>query len=154
MSEKNIINVLYVDDETGNLTGFIAYFRRFHNVFTATSAKKAEIILKENEIHVLITDQKMPETVGTKLLEHCMKEYPEPTRILLTGHADSQTIIGAFQKGLMRKYVSKPYVSEELKEIIDASYEIYKLNKIQKELYEEWVKTQVQIALLNKNKDQ
>lgn len=151
--ENQNINVLYVDDEIGNLTGFIAYFRRYYIVFTATSAKEAEVILANNEIHVLITDQRMPETLGTKLLELCMKEYPEQTRILLSAYTDNETIIGSFQKGLMCRYITKPYDSEELKNVIDASYNIYTLNRIKEKLYKEWIKTQEQIALLNKKNE-
>jgi response regulator RpfG family c-di-GMP phosphodiesterase len=149
MDEK-IINVLYVDDEIDNLTGFKAYFRRHYNVFTAISAEQAQVILVEQKIHVLITDQKMPKTVGTKLLEHCMKEYPTPTRILLTAHADNETIIGAFQRGLMCRYILKPYDAVEVKEIIDASYQIYILSRIKEELYKEWLKTDGDINILNK----
>lgn len=148
---EQTVKILYVDDEMGNLIGFKSYFRRYYTVFTATSAKEAEIILSQNEIHVLITDQRMPDTVGTKLLEQCMKEYPEQTRILLTAFSDNETIVDAFQKGLMCKYILKPYNSDDLKEIIDASYNIYKLNKIKGELYKEWVKTQQKITIL-KNK--
>jgi DNA-binding NtrC family response regulator len=150
--EKQNVNILYVDDEMGNLTGFTAFFRRYYTVFTAISAKEAKVILSKNEIHVLITDQRMPETVGTKLLELCMREYPEPTRILLTGYADNETIIDAFQKGLMCKYILKPYNADELKEVIDASYKVYKLNRIKEGLYKEWVKMQGKVTILkNKN---
>jgi DNA-binding NtrC family response regulator len=148
--KKHPIKVLFVDDEINNLTGFNAYFRRHYTVFLASSAKEAKAIISKNEIHVLITDQKMPETVGTKLLEDTMKEHPEHTRILLTAYADSETIIDAFQKGLMCKYILKPYDPDELKIVIDASYEIYKLNKIKAELYNEWIKTQDKITILKK----
>lgn len=148
--KKHPIKVLFVDDEINNLTGFNAYFRRHYTVFLANSAKEAKTIISKNEIHVLITDQKMPETVGTKLLEDTMKEYPEHTRILLTAYADSETIIDAFQKGLMCKYILKPYDPDELKIVIDASYEIYKLNRIKAELYNEWIKTQDKITILKK----
>lgn len=150
--QKENIQILYVDDEVGNLTGFRANFRRYYTVFTATSVKEAEVILAQHEIHVLITDQKMPETVGTKLLEHAITKYPEQTRILLTAYADNEAIIDAFQKGLMYKYILKPYVPEDLKDVIDASYEIYKLKRIKEALYKEWFKAQQDFDLL-KNKD-
>lgn len=146
------INVLFVDDEKNNIVGFRAYFRRHYNVFTATSAKEAEAILCENKIHVLITDQKMPETVGTSLLESAVIKYPEQTRILLTAYTDNEAIIDAFQKGLMYRYLLKPYKPEELKQIIDTSYEIYSLKKIKEALYKEWINTQADFSLL-KNKD-
>jgi response regulator RpfG family c-di-GMP phosphodiesterase len=148
--QKKDIRVLYVDDEVSNLTGFKANFRRYYTVFTASSAKEAEEILAANEIHVLITDQKMPETAGTQLLESAIIKYPEQTRILLTAYADNEAIIDAFQKGLMYRYILKPYKPDELKEVIDLSYEIYSLKRIKEALYKEWVKTQEEISLLKK----
>ena len=103
-----------------------------------------------NEIHVLITDQKMPETHGTELLESAVVKYPDQARVLLSADADSVTVIDAFQKGLMLRYVLKPYNPEKLKELIDSSYEVYTLNKIKNSLYKEWVKTQEEIELLKK----
>ena len=146
------INVLYVDDEINNLIGFKANFRRYYNVFTATSAKEAEEILITNEIHILITDQRMPNTVGTELLESAIIKYPDQVRILLSAHADSVTVIDAFQKGLLLRYVLKPYNPDELKGLIDSLYEVYTLNKIKNSLYKEWIKTNAEIALL-KQKD-
>ncbi len=149
MQTQNI-NVLYVDDEVNNLVGFKANFRRHYNIFTAISAKEAELVLAANEIHVLITDQKMPETHGTELLENAVVKYPDQARVLLSAYADSVTVIDAFQKGLLLRFVLKPYNPDELKKIIDSSYEVYTLNKIKSSLYKEWVKTQEEIELLKK----
>ena len=149
MQTQNI-NVLYVDDEVNNLVGFKANFRRYYNIFTAISAKEAELVLAANEIHVLITDQKMPETHGTELLESAVVKYPDQARVLLSAYADSVTVIDAFQKGLLLRFVLKPYNPDELKKIIDSSYEVYTLNKIKSSLYKEWVKTQEEIELLKK----
>jgi response regulator RpfG family c-di-GMP phosphodiesterase len=153
MQTQNI-NVLYVDDEANNLIGFKANFRRYYNIFTAISAKEAEEVLATNEIHVLITDQKMPETRGTELLESAIVKYPDQARILLSAYADSVTVIDAFQKGLLVKFVLKPYNPDELKKIIDTSYEVYTLNKTKNSLYKEWMKTQEEMALLKKSNNE
>ena len=78
------IRILYVDDEENNLFAFKAAFRRYFMVYTTVSADEAKIILAKNEIHVLITDQRMPGTLGTELLAEVVKEYPDQIRILLT----------------------------------------------------------------------
>lgn len=150
MQKDLIINLLYVDDEIQNLEGFTANFRKFYNIYTASSAKEARLILETQDIHILITDQKMPETVGTKLLEEAVKIYPEQTRILLTAYSDNEAIINAFQKGLIFTYVLKPYVPEDLKNIIDQSFELYRLRKIKESLYREWLKTEDDLTLLKK----
>ncbi|MGZ3919464.1 MAG: response regulator, partial [Bacteroidia bacterium] len=58
------INILYVDDEPNNLVSFIANLRGFYNIYTATSAEEGKKILNTEEIHVIITDQRMPGITG------------------------------------------------------------------------------------------
>ena len=124
MSEK-IINVLYVDDEQNNLNSFTATFRRDFNVFTAISAKESDAILINNNIHVLITDQRMPDTSGTALLADVVTKYPNQSRILLTGYTDIEALIDALNNGQIFKYLTKPWDEDLLKEYIKIGYELF-----------------------------
>lgn len=125
MSEK-IINVLYVDDEKNNLKPFIATFRRYFNVFTALSAKEAETILDNvKDIHVLITDQRMPVKLGTELLAESVKKYPEQTRIIMTAFNETIEIKEAIKKGYVFRSMEKPWNEEELNDAIKLGYESY-----------------------------
>lgn len=151
MDNSKNINVLYVDDEIRSLEGFVANFRRCYTIFTATSAIEARKILESHEIHVLISDQKMPETSGTQLLEEAVNNYPNQSRILLSAYANNEAVKSAFQRGLIFKHMLKPYVPEELKEAINSAFELYTLKQIKETLYLEWLKTQNDIQLLEKN---
>ena len=152
MQENNeIIQVLYVDDEINNLESFKANFRKFYKIHTALSVETAKILLAHYEIAVLITDQKMPGTNGTQLLEQSVKEYPLQTRIMLTAYTDKDSVFDAFHKGLIYRYIVKPWKTEELKEVIDNAYEIYRLNRIKEQLYQEWLNTNRELEMLKKN---
>ena len=50
-------HILYVDDEYNNIVVFESSFFKYYNIYTATSAKETSYILKEKEVHVVITDQ-------------------------------------------------------------------------------------------------
>ena len=113
--EPNHINVLYVDDEADNLVSFKANFREYYNIFTAESAEKGREILKKNEIHVIITDQRMPVQTGVQFLESIIRTYPLCLRIVLTGYADLETVIEAINRGQIYKYVLKPFDFDDLK---------------------------------------
>jgi response regulator RpfG family c-di-GMP phosphodiesterase len=76
--------VLYVDDEDNNLNAFRAGYRRDFEIYTASSALEGLKILEEREIPVLITDQRMPEVLGTELLAEAVQKFPDQMRILLT----------------------------------------------------------------------
>ena len=134
MNEEPIINVLYVDDEENNLQSFKATFRRKFNVFTAISAEASKVILNSNEIHILITDQRMPETLGTELLAEMVVENPDQIRILLTGYSDLNAIKDAINRGQIYQYLEKPWNEELLTETIIKAFDVYRLKKEQKSL--------------------
>lgn len=152
MNNAEKVNVLYVDDEENNLTAFRATFRRDFTVFTAISADAAQIILSENEIHVLITDQRMPGTLGTQLLEKAVSKYPDQIRILLTGFSDMDALSDAINKGQIYKYLQKPWNDEELKETIRQAHQIYRIRKDQVELTEKLLLTNEQLEFMLRQK--
>jgi PAS domain S-box-containing protein len=126
--------VLYVDDERFNLAAFKATFRRYFEIFTALSAEDGMVILKENAIEVVLSDQKMPGRSGVDFFESILKTYPNPIRILMTGYSDIDAIIDAINKGEVYRYVSKPWNSYELKLTIENAYELYQLKERNKNL--------------------
>jgi response regulator RpfG family c-di-GMP phosphodiesterase len=119
MNKEVFINVLYVDDEMHNLQAFKAVFRRNFNVFIANSAAEAEIVLAKHDIHVLITDQRMPAKSGTQLLAETTKKYPDQIRILLTAFADINCMDDAIKKGYVYKILKKPWNENTLQETIE-----------------------------------
>lgn len=123
-NEKKI-NVLYVDDEVGNLTAFKAAFRRDFNIFIAESAAEGKAMLRENEIEVILTDQRMPETSGVEFLESIILDFPDIMRILVTGFSDISAVIDAINKGKVYKYIAKPWENDILKTVITQAYEVY-----------------------------
>jgi len=85
--------ILYVDDEAHNLTSFVATFRKEYKIHTATSGNDALEIMRNNEIKLVITDQRMPEMTGIQLLEKLSPEFPDSVRMILTGFSDIEVII-------------------------------------------------------------
>ncbi|MGB1033162.1 MAG: response regulator, partial [Flavobacteriales bacterium] len=117
--------ILYLDDEEHNLTSFKAAFRREYKIFTTTSPNEAVQILEENDIQIVISDQKMPNLSGVEFFELINPDFPEPIRMLLTGYADIEAVIDAINKGQVFKYVSKPWNETELKITIDNACELF-----------------------------
>lgn len=134
MSIDASINVLYIDDEIHNLNSFKAGFRRLFNVFTAESAMEGQKILENEDIHVIITDQRMPVKTGIEFLESIIPDFPDPIRILLTGYADINAVIDAINKGQVYRYIQKPWMEDDLRIHILKAFEIYTLRKENREL--------------------
>ena len=133
--------VLYIDDEPKNLSSFKSVFRRHYEIYLANSADEGLEIMEKVPIQLVITDQRMPKTTGVEFLEKINNQFPDVTRILLTGYSDLDAIIMAINKGRIFKYISKPWKAEELKETIDHALEIAELKKQNKILIESLQKT-------------
>nr|WP_294874127.1 response regulator [uncultured Pedobacter sp.] len=148
MSSGASINVLYVDDELHNLNSFKAGFRRLFNIFTAESAVEGRKILEAENIHVIITDQRMPVTTGIEFLESIIPDFPDPIRILLTGYADINAVIDAINRGQVYKYIQKPWMDEDLRINIEKAFEIYSLRKENRELTQQLILANKQLEFL------
>ncbi|MNK21489.1 Hydrogenase transcriptional regulatory protein hupR1 [compost metagenome] len=123
--EDKKISILYVDDEENNLFSFKATFRLKYKVFTAISGADAIHIVKNNQIHIIITDQRMPEMTGVEFLEEIIKINAAPMRILLTGYTDMAAVVDAVNKGKIFHYLNKPWSEEELDQTIQRAYDVY-----------------------------
>jgi DNA-binding NtrC family response regulator len=146
------INVLYVDDEVGNLTAFKAAFRRDFNIFIAESAEEGTKILDQNEIEIILTDQRMPETTGVEFLQSIMDNYPDAIRIMVTGFSDIATVIDAINKGKVYKYVTKPWDNDSLKMTINQAYEVYRLRKENIQLTQSLLQANKQLEFMLRQK--
>ena len=133
---KNQYNILYVDDETNNLNSFRAALRRDYNVFTALSGEEGIEILTKNDIHVVVTDQRMPNMTGVQFLQHIPGDQ-DNIRIILTGFSDVESIIEAINTGKVYRYITKPWDKDELKITIDNAVETVLLRRNNKKLIHE-----------------
>ena len=129
-----LIHVLYIDDEPHNLTAFKAAFRRDFTVFLANSAKEAHKIIEENDIHVILSDQRMPVTTGIEFFESIIETYPEPIRILITGYTDIDAVVDSINRGQVYKYLTKPWNENDIRIFVRTAFEVFNLRRKNSEL--------------------
>ncbi|MFN3803039.1 hybrid sensor histidine kinase/response regulator, partial [Belliella pelovolcani] len=122
---SNKIRVLYIDDEDNNLNSFKASLRKDFHIITAIDAEEGLKIAEEEELHVVIADQRMPGLTGVEFFEKLMKINPDPVRILLTGYSDIASVIDAINKGEVYRFIDKPWNLEQIKNAIKNAAEIY-----------------------------
>jgi response regulator RpfG family c-di-GMP phosphodiesterase len=128
------INVLYIDDEPHNLTAFKAAFRRDYNIYLAESAEEGRQILDTHDIHVILSDQRMPVMTGIEFFQSILNTHPEPIRILITGYTDVNAVIDAINLGQVYKYLTKPWNENDIRIFIDKAFEVFRLRKENAEL--------------------
>ncbi len=148
MPNDKRINVLFVDDEEGNLVSFKAQFRREYNVFVSSNVAQAWPILEQNDIQVVLSDQRMPEITGIEFFEAMVTRYPEAMRILITGYTDLAAVIDAINRGQVYRYLTKPWNEDAIRDSIEKSYEVYRLRKENKELTEKLLEMNQKLEFL------
>lgn len=121
------ITVLYLDDEEQNLVSFKASFRREFKIFTTTSPQEAVAVLNAEEVHVVISDQKMPEISGVEFFELILPDFPDPARMLMTGFSDIEAVVDSINRGQVFRYLNKPWDPEDVRMSIRNGYEMYRV---------------------------
>jgi DNA-binding NtrC family response regulator len=114
----------FIDDEKRILRSMKLLFRKSHDVFITTDPDEYIDYIKNNHVHVAVSDQRMPERVGVDILREIKDISPSTMRILLTGYADLNAIIGSINDGEIYRYLTKPCKSEELQTVVGRATEI------------------------------
>ena len=117
--------ILLVDDEPEILFSLRGLLRKEFELYTAESGAEALEILRRQPIHVLMSDQRMPEMTGIELLRRARGECPEAIRIVFTGYADIKAVIDAINQGQIYRYLTKPWDPDELLAVLRQACDYY-----------------------------
>jgi two-component system probable response regulator PhcQ len=119
--------ILYVDDEEMSLKYFSRAFGSTFRIFTASNAEEGFRILSDHqeEIGVIMSDQRMPGEKGVQFLERARRLRPRIIRILATAYSDLDAAIDAVNTGAIYKYVTKPWDVPQLETTLKRSLEFY-----------------------------
>jgi DNA-binding NtrC family response regulator len=107
--------VLIVDDEPLVLiTLKVILEHEQFEVMTSSNPVQALKLVGERDFAVIISDHKMPEMMGLDFLTTCRRIRPHSSRILLTAVLNLASVMDAIAKGEICRFVSKPWLKEEL----------------------------------------
>ncbi|WP_020532116.1 hybrid sensor histidine kinase/response regulator [Flexithrix dorotheae] len=121
--------ILYIDDEQENLDSFRLVFMEYYDLYLANNVDEGMRILEQEEIQVLLTDQRMPKMTGLELLSQVKKLYPDIVCMIITGYADLEVVTKAFNEVGIYQYIHKPWDEKDLKIKLDNALEKYRLIK-------------------------
>jgi response regulator RpfG family c-di-GMP phosphodiesterase len=120
--------LLIVDDEPDVCDSVHDLLRREFRVLKAHSGQEGYQVMQEEEVHIIMTDQRMPQVTGVELLTKIKVRNPKAVRMLFTGYADLESIIAAINQGHVYHFLKKPWQPEELLEAVrQASMEYERL---------------------------
>jgi response regulator RpfG family c-di-GMP phosphodiesterase len=115
---KHKHTLLVVDDEPDVCDSVHDLLRREFNVLKARSAAEGSRLMQEHEVHIIMTDQRMPQSTGVELLSRVRRGHPRAVRMLFTGYADLEAVIAAINHGHIFQFLKKPWQPEELEKAV------------------------------------
>ncbi|MCJ8501487.1 ATPase, T2SS/T4P/T4SS family [Desulfatitalea alkaliphila] len=143
--------VLFVDDEPNVLKAMLRVFRQEnYRLLTAGSADQALAMMQTHSpVQVVISDHRMPGMSGAELLKQIKDEYPATIRIMLTGYADVDAVMGAVNEGAVYKFITKPWNDHDLRLTVGLALEQYDLIHENKRLKKKAATQQKEIKRLS-----
>ncbi len=141
--------ILFVDDEKKVLMSLKRGLldEPYRSLF-AESGKEALEVLEKEEVHVIVTDMRMPEMSGLELLKIVKEKYPQIVRLVLSGYTQITTLLTAINQGEIFKFITKPWkLEEEFKCVIRQAVEYYNLHADKAKLEAELAKFKQQQGL-------
>lgn len=124
MTEKKTI--LIVDDQESVIKALKRLLlTEAYNVLSAPDGPSALEIIRQHmdEIFLIISDQRMPHMTGSIFLEKTLEMLPNAIRFILSGYAERENAVNALNRGVVHRYLTKPWKSNELLIMIRQAYE-------------------------------
>ncbi|WP_159434282.1 response regulator [Peptoclostridium litorale] len=120
---------MFLDDQTEVLYLIEKMLKdESYDVLIAQNVESAFEILQNNDINVVVSDMIMPDMNGFDFLEKVKEDYPHVVRVILSGNAQTATILEALNSGQVYRYITKPWRVDAVgkKTIMDAlGYSFY-----------------------------
>src|SRR5690554_5148178 len=118
--------LLLLDDEANILRALTRVLRKDgYRILSTTSVNEAFSLLAENEVQVIISDQRMPEMSGTDFLSEVKAIHPDTVRIVLSGYTDLKSVTEAINQGAIYKFLTKPWDDQQIRDHIKQAFQYY-----------------------------
>jgi two-component system, response regulator PhcR len=126
--------ILFVDDEPNSRKWFALEFGNEFKVATAGGAEEALAILqaRSHEIGVLVTDYRMPERDGMKLLRAVQRDFRHVIRLLATAYAEKDVAIAAVNQGKVLRILEKPLDGDATREALREALALYRTQALER----------------------
>ncbi|TYO99657.1 putative nucleotidyltransferase with HDIG domain [Geothermobacter ehrlichii] len=151
--ELRDLKVLFVDDEKNILSSLrrLTVDEEFETLTASSGAEGLELLRAEENIGLVVSDQRMPEMTGAEFLAEVRRLCPDIPRIVLTGYADIDAAMDAINKGGACRYIKKPWDNDELLQVLRGELQRYRLLLENRQLQEVIRQKNEELAEWNRN---
>lgn len=122
-----------------------------YRVVTASNAAEAFEHVQRERFALVISDQNLPGLNGLEFFSKIKKFQPDATRVLMTGALNLATVIGAFNKGNIDRFIVKPWLTEEMLATVKNAVNRYELLVQNTRLHEVTQAMNRELAALNES---
>ncbi len=143
--------LLLVDDEPGIVKALARVFRQEnYEVVTAGNGNEGLARLAEGPFQLVISDFMMPGMDGANFLREVKQRSPDTIRIMLTGHANTDAVMGAINDGAVYKFILKPWNDDDLRVTVALALEQFDLMARNRQLKSENAQKAKEISALSR----
>lgn len=121
--------VLLVDDEPRVLDSLEALLAMEHRILRAERPEIALRHLREEDVAVVLSDQRMAGLTGTELLTRSREVAPDAVRILLTAFTDSDALMESINAAGVYHFLLKPWDPNELRLVVGRAVEHHRIRR-------------------------
>lgn len=121
--------VLLVDDEPRVLDALEALLALDYRVLRAERPDEALRVLREADVAVILSDQRMPGMTGTDMLAASREIAPDAVRILLTAFTDADALMASINTAHIYQFLLKPWDPKELTRTVARAVERWSLTR-------------------------
>jgi response regulator RpfG family c-di-GMP phosphodiesterase len=147
--------LLLVDDELNIISALNRTLRRDgYTILTANSGEEGLALLAENEVGVIISDQRMSHMTGVEFLCKVKMLYPKTIRVVLSGYTELESVTSAINEGAIYKFLTKPWDDDLLRNNILEAFQRYEMEQENVRLTRKLQSSNDELSLLNQNLEQ
>jgi len=142
--------ILFVDDEVLLMEGIKRQLRKDFEITVAEGGEAAlQILAQEGPFAVVISDYNMPGMDGITFLNEVYQRFPQTILVMLTGRAELNVAVNAFNNAHITRFLNKPCSREILQETLTEGLEQYRLRMSEQLLQAQLQQANQQLNQLN-----
>jgi len=98
------------------------FLRKGYSVTTASHGKEALSKINKEKYELVVTDIRLPDISGMKILAESKKKYPEMGVIMITAYGSIKNAVKAMKQGAF-DYITKPFNLDEMEVVVEKFFD-------------------------------
>lgn len=123
-----MVNIALIDDELNVLRALQRALRgENYTISLFEDPGKALQALADQPVDLVISDYRMPQMNGVQFLDQFRQLQPDAVRLILSGQADLEGVMGAINRAEVFRFITKPWNNDELRIVISQALEFNRM---------------------------